>query len=54
MTKYQDLKNEVKRKWKLMSAEMAPVIIGAMGIIKKNLTEILKGKANKFYFSENH
>ena len=42
MTKYQDLKNEIKRSW-LKSVKIAPpVIIGATGIIKKNLTEILK------------
>ena len=40
MTKYQDLKNEVKKSRKLKSAEIVPVIIGAMGMIKKNLTKI--------------
>jgi len=40
-TKHQDLKNEIKRAWKLKSVEIAPpVIIGARGIIKKNLSEI--------------
>ena len=42
MTKYQDLKNEVKRTWKLKKAEIVPVIIGATGMIKKTLTEYLK------------
>ena len=43
MTKYQDLKNEIKRSWKLKSIEIAPpMIIGATGIMKKNLTETLK------------
>ena len=42
MTKYQDLKNEIKRSWKLKSVEIAPVVIGATAIIKMNLTEILK------------
>ena len=41
MTKYQELKNEITRSWKLMSVKIAPVIIGATGVIKKNLTEIL-------------
>ena len=43
MTKYQDLKNEIKRSWKLKGIKIVPpVIIGATGVIKKNLTEILK------------
>ena len=42
MTKYQDLKNEVKRMWKLKKAEIVPVIAGATGIIKETLTEYLK------------
>ena len=41
MTKHQDLNNEVKRSWKLKNARIAPVIVGAMGMMK-NLTEILK------------
>ena len=39
MTKYQDLKNEVKRTWKLKKAEIIPVIVGATGMIKKTLSE---------------
>ena len=35
MTKYQDLKHEVKRSWKLKNAKVVPVMT-------KNLTEILK------------
>ena len=35
MIKYQDLKNEVKRTWKLKKAEIVPVIVGAAGMIKK-------------------
>ena len=42
MTKYQDLKNEVKRTWKLNRSEIVPVIIGATGMMKKNLTYTLK------------
>ena len=41
MTKYQDLKNEVKRFWKLNNAKVVPVIVGASGMMTKNLTEIL-------------
>ena len=42
MTKYQDLKNEVKISWKLKNAKVVPVIVGATGMMTKNLTEILK------------
>jgi len=42
MTKYQDLKNEVKTTWKLKKAEMIPVIDGATGMIKKTLPEYLE------------
>ena len=42
MTKYQDLNNEVKISWKLNNAKVVPVIVGAMGMMTKNLTEILK------------
>ena len=42
MTKQQDLKNEVRRSWKLKNAKVVPVIVGAAGMMKKNLTEILK------------
>ena len=42
MTKYQDLKHEVKRSWKLKNAKVVPVIVGATGMMKKNLTGILK------------
>ena len=41
MTKYQDLKNEVKRSWKLKNGKVVPVIVEAMGMMTKNLTEIL-------------
>ena len=40
MTKYQDLKNEVKRSWNMKNVKITPVIIGAMEMIKKNLNEI--------------
>ena len=42
MTKYKDLKNEVKRSWKLKRSKIVPVIIIVMGMTKKNLMEMLK------------
>ena len=42
MTKYQDLKHEVKRSWKLKNANVVPLIAGSTGMMKKNLAEILK------------
>jgi len=42
MTKHQDLKNEVKISWELKNAKVVPVIVGPMGMMRKNLTEILK------------
>ena len=31
MEKYQDLKKEIKRLWKLRNVEIIPVLIGALG-----------------------
>ena len=42
MTKCQDLKNEVKRIWKLKKDKIIPVIVGATGMMKKTLTEHYK------------
>ena len=42
MTKYQDLKNKVKRSRKLKNTKVVPVIVGASGMMMKNVTEILK------------
>ena len=42
MTKHQDLKNEVRRSWKLKNAKVVPVIAGPTGMMTKNLTEIIK------------
>ena len=42
MTKYQDLKNEVRRSWKLKNAKVVPVKAGATGMMTKNLPEIFK------------
>ena len=43
MSKHQDLKNEVKRSWRLKNAKVVSVTTkNLMGMMKKNLTEILK------------
>ena len=42
MTKYQDLKHEVKRSLKLKNAKIVPVIVVTTGMMMENLTEILK------------
>ena len=42
MTKYEDLKNEGKRSWKLKNAKVVPVIDWTMGMMKKNLTDMCK------------
>ena len=41
MTKHQDLKNEVRRSWKLKNAKVVPVIAGLKEMMIKNLPEIL-------------
>ena len=41
MTKHQDLKNEVRRSWKLNNAKVLPVISGPAELMTKNLTDIL-------------
>ena len=33
--KYQDLKRKIKRLWKLKKVEVVPVVIGALGCVKK-------------------
>ena len=43
ITKYQNLKNGVKRSWKLKSDQIVPFVIGATGMIKK---ELHKGPTN--------
>ena len=37
MTKYQCLAREVKRLWQLKSANVIPVVVGALGTIPKKL-----------------
>ena len=34
--KYQDLKREIIRLWKLKKAKVVPVVIGALGSVSKN------------------
>ena len=45
MTKHQDLKNEVRRSWKLKNVNVVPVIAGPTGKMTKNLTDILNIEA---------
>ena len=42
MTKHRDLKNEIKKSWKVISLKIPLVIIKAGQMMKKNLTETLK------------
>ena len=42
ITKFEDLKNEVKRMWKLKKSKIVPVIGRATGMTMKPLTEYLK------------
>ena len=50
MTKYQDLKNEEKRSWKLKNAKVVQVIAGLTGMMMKNLIEILKCHKQGLYY----
>ena len=52
MTKYQDLKNEVKRSWKLKNTKVVPVIAGAMGMVTKILPEVLKNHPWEYYYKQ--
>ena len=40
INKYYHLAEDLKRNWNLDSIEIIPVIVGALGLIKKNLTEL--------------
>ena len=42
MTKHQDVKNEVRRSWKLKNAKVVPVMVGTTTMMTNHLTEILK------------
>ena len=39
---YQDLKWELKRLWKLKTVQVVPIVIGALGCVKKELKKWLK------------
>ena len=41
-TGYQDLKNDLKSTWALKEIEIIPVVVGATGVIKKNLKQYLQ------------
>ena len=47
ITKYQDLKNDLKRTWSLKEINIIPVVVGATGLIKKNLKEYLSSIPGK-------
>ena len=49
MTKYQHLKHEVKRSWKLNNAKVVPMIGGALGMMTKNLRDI-KNHPWEYYY----
>ena len=42
ISKYQDLKNDLRTTWELDDIEILPVVVGATGLIKDNFAEILK------------
>jgi len=46
ITKYQDLRHELKKIWKLKKAEVVPIVVGALGAIPKDLEKHLKKIAN--------
>ena len=55
MTKCQDLKNEVKRSWKLKNAKAVPVMMkNLMGMMIENLTEILNTIPGNIITNELH
>ena len=42
ISKYQDLRSDLKKTWKLKDAEIIPVVIGATGLMKNNLKNYLR------------
>ena len=38
--KYYHLAQDIKRNWSLDEVEIIPIIVGALGLVKKNLTEL--------------
>ena len=47
VSKYQDLKNDLKTTWSLEKAEVIPVIVGATGVMKKSLSKYLESIPGK-------
>ena len=43
ITKYQDLKNDLRETWNAREADIIPVVVGATGIVKSNLVTYLNG-----------
>lgn len=41
LTKYEDLKNDLRRTWSLREIDIIPVVVGATGLIKNNLKHYL-------------
>ena len=41
VTKYQDLKNDLRQTWELDDIEIVPIIIGATGLLKDNFKDLL-------------
>ena len=39
--KYQNLKRELKRHWSLKKVEVAPVVVGDLGCIRKGFSECM-------------
>ena len=46
-TKYLDLMDDLKRSWKLNKIEVTPIIVGATGIVKKNLKDLCESIPGK-------
>ena len=42
ITKYQDLKNDLRRTWSLKDIDIIPVVVGATGLVTKNLKNYLE------------
>ena len=42
IAKYQELKNDLRRTWRLKEIDIIPVIVGATGLLKKNLKSYLE------------
>ena len=42
LTKYEDLKNDLRRTWSLNEIDIIPVVVGATGLIKTNLKNYLE------------